>query len=249
MSGGGTPPPVVLVTGASRRGGAEIVRTLHRAGCRVAIHYRSSGDEAAALAAELERARPGSASTHRADLMEVGSLEPLVREVVERHGRLDGLVNNASLFFPTSPREATPEQWEQLLGANARAPYFLCQAAAPHLAATGGAIVNLVDVHGERPMKGHALYSISKAAIAMLTLAMAKELGPAVRVNGVAPGAILWPESEMSDEQRAEILDRIALARKGEPEDIAGAVRYLLLEARYVTGQILAVDGGRSLNL
>ncbi|GAB6042785.1 pteridine reductase [Endothiovibrio diazotrophicus] len=240
---------VVLITGAAHRIGATIARMLHADGCNIALHYRSSAAGAERLAAELNGYRADSISLHQGDLLELARLAPLVEEVVARWGRLDVLVNNASTFYPTAVGTVTETQWEDLMGSNLRAPFFLAQAAAPHLAEHHGCIVNLVDIHAERPMKDHPVYSMAKAGKAMLTKALAKELAPEVRVNGVAPGAILWPENEMSDETRGKILERIALGRKGEPEDIARAVRFFVLDAPYVTGQILAVDGGRSLNL
>ena len=240
---------VVLITGAAHRIGATVARTLHADGCNIALHYRNSAAGAEALAEELNGYRPDSVSTHQGDLLDLDRLAPLVEEVVERWGRLDVLVNNASSFYPTEVGTVTETQWDDLMGSNLRAPFFLAQAASPHLAEHQGCIVNIVDIHAERPMKGHPVYSMAKAGKAMLTKALAKELAPDVRVNGVAPGAILWPENEMSDETRDQILDRIALARKGEPEDIARAVRFFILDAPYITGQILAVDGGRSLNL
>lgn len=240
---------VVLITGAAHRIGATVARTLHADGCAIALHYRHSAAGAEALAEELNGYRPDSVSLHQGDLLDLERLAPLVEEVVARWGRLDVLVNNASTFYPTPVGTVTENQWDDLMGSNLRAPFFLAQAAAPHLAEHQGCIVNIVDIHAERPMKGHPVYSMAKAGKAMLTKALAKELAPDIRVNGVAPGAILWPEAEMSDETRGQILDRIALGRKGEPEDIARAVRFFILDAPYVTGQILAVDGGRSLNL
>ena len=191
--------PVALVTGSARRIGAAIARALHAAGYDLALHYRSSSDEVDALAAELERARPGSTLRLQADLAEFDRLPELVARTVGHFGRLDALVNNASGFFPTPIGEATPAQWDALFATNARAPLFLSQAAAPHLARNGGAIVNLTDLYGERPLAGHSIYCMAKAALLMATKSLALELGPKVRVNAVSPGAILWPEDGGDD--------------------------------------------------
>ena len=237
---------VALVTGASRRIGAAIVRGLHAAGYRVLLHYHRSADEARQLAEELNAERPGSILTQQADLDDTAALSGLVNRAIDAWGRLDALVNNASTFYPTPLGTVTESQWDALLGSNLKAPFFLCQAAAPQLARRQGAIVNLVDVYAERPLKDYPVYSIAKAGLAALTRSLAVELAPNVRVNGVAPGAILWPEQTDGGQTQADILARIPLARSGSPVDIAGAVRFLLEGAPYVTGQIIAVDGGRS---
>ena len=237
---------VALVTGGAQRIGAQIVRTLHTAGMRVAIHYQASSAAAEQLASELNAARSGSAMTARTDLDDASCLPGLVAAVEARFGRLDALVNNASRFYPTPLDTATATQWDELMGSNLRAPFFLAQAAAPLLRAAGGCIVNLVDVHARRPLEGHPIYCMAKAANAMMVKALARELGPAVRVNGVAPGAILWPDRELSEAAKREILDRTALRRTGEMEDVAKAVLFLVRDADYVTGQIIAVDGGRT---
>jgi pteridine reductase len=236
---------VALVTGGATRVGAAIVRTLHADGASVAIHYRSSSGHAEALQEELAALRPGSASLVQADLLEIARLPELVEQVVTAHGQLDILVNNASSFYPTPLGEATEVQWQDLMGTNAQAPFFLAQAAAEQLTMHQGAIVNLVDIHAERPHRRHPIYSMAKAANAMLVKSLARELAPEVRVNGVAPGAILWPENFFEDEDRLAVLARIPLGRPGTPQDIADTVRFLI-EADYMTGQILAVDGGRS---
>ena len=237
---------VALVTGASRRIGAEIVRGLHAAEYRVLLHYHRSEDEARQLAGALNAERPGSVLALRADLDDTAALDELVRRAIDAWGHLDALVNNASTFYPTPLGKVTESQWDALLGSNLKAPFFLCQTAAPHLARRQGAIVNLVDIYAERPLKGYPAYSIAKAGLAALTRSLAVELAPDVRVNGVAPGAILWPEQADGGQTQADILARIPLARSGSPSDIAGAVRFLLEEAPYITGQIIAVDGGRS---
>ena len=238
---------VALVTGSARRVGAAIVRGLHAAGMDVAIHHRDSAAEAGRLAAELERERPGSTLVLQAELAHFDRLPELVAQVVGRFGRLDALVNNASAFFPTPIGPTTPAQWDELFASNARAPFFLSQAAAPHLAATAGAIVNLVDIHAERPLRGHAVYVMAKAARVAMTQALALELAPHVRVNAVAPGAVLWPEQGKSDAAKAAVLASVPLGRVGAPEDVAEAVRWLLLDARYTTGQVIRVDGGKLL--
>ena len=240
------PDRVALVTGASRRIGAAIVRGLHAAGYRVLLHYHRSADEARQLAEELNADRPGSIVTQQADLDDTAALSGLVNQAIDAWGRLDALINNASTFYPTPLGTVTESQWDALLGSNLKAPFFLCQAAAPQLARRQGAIVNLVDVYAERPLKGYPAYSIAKAGLAALTRSLAVELAPDVRVNGVAPGAILWPEQTDGGQTQADILARIPLARSGSPADIAGAVRFLLEGAHYVTGQIIAVDGGRT---
>ena len=240
------PRPVVLVTGAARRIGAAIAHRLHAGGCDLALHHLQSGTDMVALADTLERARPGSVHVLQADLREFDRLPELVAATVGRFGRLDGLVNNASNFYPTPIGAATPQQWDDLFAVNARAPFFLAQAAAPHLRAARGAIVNLVDVYASRPLPGHAPYSAAKAALVSLTRALALELAPQVRVNAVAPGAILWPEQDASTAGQQAILAATALGRTGTPGDIAAAVQWLLsTDAGYVTGQVLHVDGGR----
>lgn len=241
---------VVLVTGAARRVGEAIARRLHGAGATVALHYRHAAAEAQALAAEFEALRTGSAACLQADLLDTASLPGLVDAVLERFGRLDGLVNNASSFFPTPLGEITEASWDDLVGSNFKAPLFLTQAAAPALAASRGAVVNITDIHAERPLAGYALYCAAKGALLTLTRALAVELGPAVRVNAVAPGPILWPAGDdFPVAARAAIVDHTLLKREGSPDDIARAVRFLLAEATYVTGQVINVDGGRSAHL
>jgi len=237
---------VALVSGAAQRIGAQIARTLHGAGMRVALHYHASADAAMRLAAELEAMRPGSVTTLRADLDDPAAPQAIVAQVLARFGGLDVLVNNASRFYPTPLDSATAAQWDELMGSNLRAPFFLAQAAAPLLRAAGGCIVNLVDVHARRPLAGHPIYCMAKAANAMMVKSLARELGPEVRVNGVAPGAILWPDRDLDDAAKREILDRTALRRTGTLDDVAKAVLYLVRDADYVTGQVLAVDGGRT---
>jgi pteridine reductase len=240
------PRPVVLVTGAARRVGAAIARRLHGE-CDLALHYRGSGEAMRELANELESRRSGSVLTLHADLAEVAALPALVECVAGHFGRLDGLVNNASGFYPTPLGEATEAQFDELFASNAKAPFFLAQAAAPHLRAARGSIVSLLDIYAERPLPDHPLYSMAKAAHRMLVLALAQALGPEVRVNGVAPGTVLWSEKPFKAETQDAIDTRTALGRVGSPEAVADAVRFLLLEADYCTGSVLPVDGGRLL--
>ena len=237
-----------LVTGAAKRIGAVIARTLHEAGANVAIHYHRSAAEADALAAELNRHRANSAFTVTADVRDVAALQKMARQVLDRIGaeRLDVLVNNASNFYPTPIGTISLEQWDDLIGSNLKAPLFLSQALVPALRAARGVIVNIVDVHSQRPLRDHPVYGPAKAGLAMLTRSLAQDLGPDVRVNGVSPGAILWPDEGMSDALRAGIIKQTALKRSGEPEDIANTVLFLVRDAPYITGQIIAVDGGRS---
>jgi pteridine reductase len=236
-----------LITGGARRLGATIARRLHGAGANVLVHYRSSSGEAGALLAELNASRPGSAFGHAADLLDVAALPGLVEAAVGAFGRLDILVNNASTFYPTPVGEITPAAWDDLMGTNLKAPLFLAQAAAPQLRLQRGLTINMVDIHGQRPLKRHPVYCAAKAGLVMLTWSLARELGPQVRVNGIAPGPVLWPEGHMDAELQAKIIRRTALKRAGSPDDIARAALFFAAEAPYVTGQILAVDGGRSL--
>ena len=238
-----------LVTGAARRIGAAIARRLHEAGANVVLHYRGAETEAAALEAELNAARPGSAHKVKADLLAPIAPKALVGATRDRFGGLDVLVNNASTFYPTAVGSIEAGHWEELMGSNLRAPLFLAQEAAPELAKRGGAIVNIADIHAERPLKGYAVYSIAKAGLVAMTRALALELGPAVRVNAIAPGAIAWPDDgQFPPPERERIVATTPLARLGSPEEIAQAVHFLAT-APFVTGQILAVDGGRSVYL
>jgi pteridine reductase len=237
----------VLVTGGARRVGAAIARRLHAAGANVLLHYRDSDSDAAKLESELNALRPKSASKVKAELLAPIAPRALVSAARESFGRLDILVNNASSFFPIGVGAIEPSHWEELLGSNLRAPLFICQEAAPELASREGSIINIVDIHADRPLKGYAVYSIAKAGLAALTRSLAIELAPRVRVNGVAPGAIAWPEDGQFDPvERERIVATTPLARIGSPEDIAQAVHFLAC-APYVTGQIIAVDGGRSI--
>ena len=248
-----TQRPVALVTGAARRIGAAIARRLHADGYDLALHYRGSQADMQALADELGAQRADSVLTLQADLAEFDRLPELVAQTIGRYGRLDALVNNASNFFPTTVGNATPAQWDALMAVNARAPLFLSQAAAPHLRKAHGAIVNLTDIHVGQPLPDHVIYGMAKAALAHMTHALALDLAPDVRVNAVAPGAILWPEQDdgssdvKSDAAKQGVLSRTPLARTGTPDEIAETVRWLLRDATYMTGQVLNVDGGRTL--
>ena len=247
--------PAILVTGAARRVGAEIARALHAAGACVAIHYRSSAAEADRLAAELNAARPDeggeSAATFAADLLAIDALPRLVEAAVARFGRLDALVNNASSFYATKVGAVDTAAWDDLSGSNLKAPLFLAQAAAPHLERSGGCIVNITDIHAERPLKGYPLYCAAKAGLLGLTRALALELGPRVRVNAVAPGPIEWPQGthDFPSEARTAIIAHTLLKRVGSPADIAQAVKFLIFDAPYVTGQVINIDGGRTAHL
>lgn len=241
----------MLVTGGAKRVGAAICRRLHAKGATIALHYRASSREALALQDELNESRPDSAAAFSVDLLDLAAMQQLVKDVVARFGRLDGLVNNASSFYPTPLADVNQSQWDDLLGTNLRAPLFLAQAAADELRRRHGAIVNIVDIHAERPMHGHLLYSVAKAGLVALTRGLAQEMAPQVRVNAVAPGVILWPEADnWEDEtQRRKIVAHTLLKREGEPDDIAKTVAFLIHDAPYITGQVISVDGGRSINI
>lgn len=238
---------VVLITGAARRVGAAIATRLHQSGASLVLHYRSAQAEAQALANQLNGLRPDSATLIQADLRDTAALPALVSQVLARTGRLDGLINNASSFFPTPLGKIDEAAWDDLVGSNFKAPLFLSQACAPALKLTQGAIVNITDIHAERPLAGYPLYSAAKGALLTLTRALAVELAPRVRVNAVAPGAILWPEDgQFPDPTRQAIIDHTLLKREGTPADIAAAVHFLLAEGSYMTGQVLNMDGGRT---
>jgi len=241
----------VLVTGGAKRVGAAIVRRLHGDGANVAIHCRTSVHEAQALLTDLNDKRPESAMIVQADLLELASLPRMIEEVMQQFGHLDALVNNASSFYPTPLDKMDEQQWNDLLGTNLKAPLFLAQAALPELRRRHGCIVNIVDIHADLPMHGHLLYNIAKSGLAGLTRSLAQEMAPQVRVNGVAPGVNIWPESELwqDEEKRRRLIAHTLLKREGEPDDIARTVKFLIADAPYITGQIVAVDGGRSINI
>ncbi|MEP1217003.1 MAG: pteridine reductase [Marinobacter sp.] len=245
------PTPVALITGAAHRLGAHTARHLHHRGWNLVIHYRTREAQAYSLCKELNNVRAGSAVAIQADLSNPGEAETLGTEAVSIWGRLDGLVNNASVFYPNPTTQATSDDWEAIMNTNLRAPFLLGQTCLPALKQSHGAIVNMIDIYSQRPLADHPLYCASKSGLASLTLSWAKDLAPEVRVNGISPGAILWPEGEAAIDEtyQQSILARTPLARTGAPEDIAGAIAFFLCDAPFVTGQILAVDGGRSLNM
>ncbi len=238
---------VVLITGGAKRLGAATARRLHAAGASIVVHYHRSREAAERLVAELDALRTGSARAVSADLLDVDALPGLVQATLAHYGRLDVLVNNASSFYATPIGHITAAQFDDLIGTNLRAPLFLAQAAAPALRETQGLVINMADIHGQRPLKDHPVYSAAKAALLMLTRSLARELGPEVRVNAIAPGPVLWPEQPLDDALKAEIVGNTALKRSGSPQDIASAALFLAASAPFVTGQVLAVDGGRSL--
>ncbi|MBT5227084.1 MAG: pteridine reductase [Proteobacteria bacterium] len=237
---------VALITGGARRIGAAIARTLHAEGMNLIIHYRNSGGNAKTLADELNQHRSGSVALAKADLEKTEDCSRLAQQAIDTFGRIHALINNASAFFPTPLGEISQKHWETLLGVNLKAPFFLSQACAEALTSTQGAIINLTDIYAKRPLPKHLVYSVSKAGLVALTHSLAQELGPDVRVNAIAPGAILWPESGDTQENQEEIIRRTPLGRLGDPGDIAGTVLFLLRDAPFITGQVINVDGGRS---
>lgn len=241
--------PVAFITGAAKRVGADIARALHDAGYDVALHCRRSAAEAEQLAGELEARRPGSSLVLQAELANLDALPALIDTTIARFGRLDALVNNASAFYPTPVGTATAAQWNELFASNAQAPFFLAQAAAPALKEARGAIVNLVDIYAERPLADHPIYCMAKAALAAMTRSLALDLAPDVRVNGIAPGAVMWPSDGKPYDDQQAMLARTPLRRAGSPQDVAGTVLWLLRGAPFVTGQIIRVDGGRTLSV
>ena len=240
---------VVLITGGAQRVGAMTARALHAAGANLVLHYRNSRQPALELQTELNQKRKNSVILIQADLLEIANLSVIVKKSVEQWGRLDILVNNASSFYPTPIGTVTENDWDDLVGSNMKAPFFLSQVSAPYLEKHHGCIINIVDIHAERPMEGHSVYNMAKAGLAMLVKTLAFELGPKIRVNGVSPGAIMWPTQEMDDLTKQRIVSRTYLKRKGSAEDIARTVLFLASQADYISGQIIAVDGGRSLYL
>ncbi len=235
-----------LITGAAKRIGAVISAALHEAGANVAVHYLNSGEDAEQLASQLNQVSSDSALTVQGDLKNTADLKQMIDQLTKHTGGLDILVNNASSFYPTPLESITEEHWDDLLGINLKAPLFLSKISLPYLKKNNGVIINIVDVHAQRPLKNHSVYGSAKAGLAMLTRSLAKDLGPDVRVNGVSPGAILWPESGISERVKENILGQVPLGRPGTPDDIAAAVVFLVRDAPYVTGEIIAVDGGRS---
>jgi len=241
---------VILITGSAKRVGAAISRRLHAAGANLMLHYRSSVAEARALRSELNAKRSGTVALVQGDLLKLAAIPGLVKDTVKEYGRLDALINNASSFYPTALGEITEKTWDDLIGTNLKAPLFLSQAAARELKKAHGCIVNILDIHAEYPMKNYVVYNLAKGGLLALTRSLARELGPEVRVNGIAPGTILWPEEDTWKDEiaRQRIINQTALKRIGEPEDIAKGVEFLIGSAPYVTGQVIAIDGGRSIN-
>jgi len=237
----------VLITGAAKRIGATCARLLHAKGCNVFLHYRSSKEAALQLCFELNQMRPDSAYMMQADLLNMAELEALASEACTAWGKIDVLVNNASSFYSTPVEDVTEQQWDELMGSNLKAPFFLAKLLSETLTDNKGCIVNITDIHAERGLMGYPVYSIAKAGLVAMTKILGREFGPAVRVNGVAPGAILWPEQDLPEQEKQDILQRVALRRNGKPTDIAKAVWFLINDANYMTGQILTVDGGRTL--
>jgi pteridine reductase len=236
----------VLITGAAKRIGACCAKMLHKKGCNIFLHYRTSEQETRHLVNEMNQIRPDSAKMMQADLLNMDELILLSKQAESAWGSLDVLINNASAFYPQAVNEVSEKNWDELLGSNLKAPFFLSQAVADTLLESRGCIINIIDIHAERGLKGYPIYSIAKAGLAGMTRILAKELGPEIRVNGISPGAILWPEEQCS-EQKEEILQRVVLKRSGEPQDIAKAACFLIEDAPYITGQIITVDGGRTL--
>ncbi len=241
-------PKVIMITGAARRIGARLTRCLHQSGMNIILHYHNSGKDAAALVKDLTTQRAESVKQVRGDLGECKNIPGLIEQAASLFGHIDVLINNASSFFPTDLGEIDETVWDDLINVNLKAPLFLTQAAAPYLKASQGCIINIVDIHGDRPLKGYCVYSVAKAGLAMLTKSTARELAPEIRVNGIAPGAIMWPEIAHYEDIHHEIISRTALKRKGAPEDVADAALFLIDRANYITGQIITVDGGRTLS-
>lgn len=240
---------VALITGASKRIGATIARTLHDSGYNVIIHYGNSRKQANELAEALNVQRNNSAICLQGDLLSLASITAIAEQAVSAWGRIDVLINNASSFYPTPVESATEKDWDSLVGSNLKGPFFLTQQLTPTLRDNRGSIVNIIDIHADKPLPNHPIYCIAKAGLAMMTQSLAKDLAPHIRVNGVSPGAILWPETEAESQAKSAILAKIPLTTLGETSDIAKAVKFLVADAPYVTGQILAVDGGRSLTM
>jgi len=238
----------VLITGAAHRVGAEIAKTLHGRGANIILHYRNSKTAAEQLQSELNNTRAQSAFLVQGDLLDQSQIESIIRQSTKQTGQLDVLINNASSFYPTEIGKVTEKHWDDLVGTNMKAPFFLAQAAAPFIAKQQGCIINIVDIHADRPLKTYPVYSMAKAGLVMMTKALACELGPDIRVNAIAPGAIMWPENDMDETTKDKIISRTFLKRKGNPSDIAKTALFLISEATYMSGQVLTVDGGRSLN-
>jgi pteridine reductase len=239
--------PTALITGGARRIGREIATTLHESGYNIMVHYRSSADAAHSLSSELNDKRPNSADMVSGDLLDIAVIPSLVQKTIERFGKLNVLVNNASTFYPTPIELIDDEFWNDLIGSNLKAPAFLAKSAAPHLRESQGSIINIIDIYSQRPLSNHPVYCSAKAGLEMLTKSLARDLAPQIRVNGVSPGAILWPEKGNTEISQEELLGSIPLNRMGSPDDVAKAVKFLVVDGEYITGQTIAVDGGRSI--
>lgn len=236
----------VLITGGAKRIGRQMAITLHAQGHNVVVHYRSSAQAASKLVDSLNQQRPDSAAMAQGDLLDIECIPGIIEECINHFGQLDVLINNASSFYPTPIELLEDDFWNDLVGSNLKAPAFLAKYAAKHLRETNGTIINIVDIHARNPMADHPIYCSAKAGLEMLTKALARDLAPAIRVNAVSPGAILWPEQNNSDSAKQDVLNKIPLQRMGEPQDIASLVHFLIDQAHYITGQVIAVDGGRS---
>ncbi|MDQ7089519.1 MAG: pteridine reductase [Methylococcales bacterium] len=237
----------ILITGAAKRIGAACATLLHRQGCNIILHYRESETQVRELCTLLNQQRPNSAQIIQADLLDFAALKQLADQATAIWGKIDGLVNNASAFYPTPLASVTEKTWDDLMGCNLKAPFFLSQALMETLGANNGCIINIIDIHAERGLKDYPIYSMAKSGLASMTRILAKELAPSIRVNGISPGAIIWPEDELSEAAKGDIMSRIALKRAGEPDDIAKMVAFFINDAPYITGQIINVDGGRTL--
>lgn len=238
--------PVALITGGAKRIGHQIASMLHASGYDIMIHYRSSQQAASALVHSLNEARDNSAAMVQGDLLDINSVPTIVDSTIQQFDRLDAVINNASTFYPTPIELINEEYWNDLVGSNLKAPAFIAKHAVPYLRQSNGCIVNIIDIYGQTPLSNHPLYCSAKSGLSMLTKSLARDLAPEIRVNGVSPGAVLWPENNKTEFSQDELLKRIPMQRMGSPEDIAKAVRFLLMDADYITGQIIAVDGGRS---
>ena len=238
----------ILITGAAHRIGAQIATTLHEHGANIVLHYRNSKSAAEELQQRLHKTRPGSVFLVQGDLLDSTQLDGIIKQAIDQVDHLDVLINNASSFYPTKIGSVSEDQWDDLMGTNLKAPFFLTQAAAPYLRERHGSVINIVDIHAQRPLKAYPVYSMAKAGLVMMTQALAGELGPEIRVNAIAPGAIMWPENDMDKKTMEKIISRTFLKRKGNANDIAKTALFLIKDALYMSGQVLTVDGGRSIN-
>ena len=239
---------IAIVTGGAKRIGASISRRLHKANIDLIIHYKTSEKEAISLRDELNKQRKNSASLIKADLLDPKSYSKIINETIKIYGQLNFLINNASTYYPTNINQIDQLNWDNLIGSNLKAPLFLCKEAAPFLKKNNGSIINITDAHITKPKENYIIYSIAKAGLTNLTKSLAQELGPEIRVNAVAPGPVLWPENsnEFNNSYRKKVISQTMLKKVGEPDDVAKAVEFLLLNSNFITSHILNVDGGRS---